>query len=297
MSGSVRAASVIALCVAAYLLGLYGGYARTWPVPQLKALVAARLKPSVHRDEFGRLLDYPGKVAVPCPAQDKATAVLLVSGQSNAGNYQGQRYAGIDDRVINFSQGRCTIASSPLLGADGHYGESWTLLGNKLIRANLYSTVVLIPASVGSTPIHRWAAGGDLDRMLVSVLRDTKPRYAITAILWHQGATDYTLHTPENTYRSDLESLIQVIRDEGVAAPFYVSKSSYQQAADWSEDNPVSRAQAALVDGRAILAGPDTDHEVTAIDRFDGLHFSASGQEKFTDAWVRLLRAQRSAEQ
>ena len=297
MPGSVRAILVLALCVAAYLLGLYGGYARTWPVPQLKVLVAAQLKPSIRIDEFGRLLDYPGKTAVPCPSQDRATAVLLVSGQSNAGNYQGQRYAGIDDHVVNFSQGHCTIASSPLLGADGQYGESWTLLGNKLIRANLYSTVILIPASVGSSPIHRWAAGGDLNRMLTSVIRDAKSRYTITAILWHQGATDYSLRTPEDTYRSDLGSLIAAIRAEGVAAPFYISKSSYQQTADWSEDNPISRAQSALVDGNSILAGPDTDHDITAIDRFDGLHLSASGQEKFTDAWVGLLRAQRSAEQ
>ena len=296
MPGSVRAVFVLALCAAAYLLGLYGGYARTWPLPQLKVLAAAHLKPSIRIDEFGRLLDYPGKIAVPCPPQDRATAVLLVAGQSNAGNYQGQRYVGVDDHVINFSQGRCTIASSPLLGADGQYGESWTLLANKLIQANLYSTVILIPASVGSSPIHRWAAGGDLNRMLVSAIRDAKPRYTITAILWHQGATDYASRTPENTYRSDLGSLIAVIRAEGVAAPFYVSTSSYQQTADWSEDNPISRAQGALVDGGSILAGPDTDHDVTATDRYDGLHFSASGQEKFTDAWVRLLRAQRAAE-
>jgi hypothetical protein len=42
---------------------------------------------------------------------------------------------------------------------------------------------------------------------------------------------------------------------------------------------------------RAILDGPNTDHDVTPLDRYDGQHFAASGQEKYTDAWIRLFRA------
>src|ERR1700721_677242 len=66
---------------------------------------------------------------------DGATAVLLVAGQSNAANSQGQRYQSPDDRVVNFSEGHCYRAASPLLGADDQRGESWTLLGTKLVRA------------------------------------------------------------------------------------------------------------------------------------------------------------------
>ncbi|MBV9747295.1 MAG: hypothetical protein JO157_00625 [Acetobacteraceae bacterium] len=285
---------VLTVCAAAYLIGVYQGYTQTWPVPQLRGLAAASVK-SYRIDKFGRLLSYPGKTEIPCPPQDKDTAVLLVFGQSNSANLQGQRYAGIDDHVVNFSEGRCYIASSPLLGADGRYGEPWTLLGNKLVRANLYRTVILIPAGVGGSSIRQWRAGGDLNRMVISVIRNVKSRYTITAMLWQQGATDYSLGMTQDEYRSGLRSLIDSIRAEGVRAPFFICTSSYQDSASWSEDNPISRAQHSLVDGVSIFAGPDTDHDVTALDRYDGLHFSASGQEKFTDRWVDLLREHRSA--
>jgi Carbohydrate esterase, sialic acid-specific acetylesterase len=290
-AAAIGAVVLTSLCGLAYLTGVYTGYSDTWPAPQLKMLVRLHLDRGLAQtDRFGRLLNYPGKLETPCPPQDAKSAVLLVAGQSNAANYQGQRYQSADDRVVNFSEGRCYIAGSPLLGADGRFGESWTLLGNKLIRSGLYTKVILIAAAVGSSPVRRWAEGGDLNHMLIEVLRAARTRYTITGVLWHQGAADFALGTPEQTYRSDLKSLIDSIHTEGVTAPFYVSRSSLQLSPRWSEDNPISRAQAELVDGKSILAGPNTDHDVTAIDRFDGLHFSASGQEKFTDAWLRLLR-------
>jgi hypothetical protein len=111
------------------------------------------------------------------------TAVLLLIGQSNAANYQGQRHQSGDDRVINFSAGRCYRAASPLLGADGDMGETWTLLGTKLIQSGLYRTVILIPAAVGGTAIRRWAYGGDMNKMIVEVIQAVKKHYTITGDL------------------------------------------------------------------------------------------------------------------
>jgi hypothetical protein len=294
MSLTLRLSVVIGLCVLAYLLGVYAGYTNAWPVPEMKTLVRARLdRGFIHTDKFGRLLRYPGKVEIPCPPQDAGSAVLLVLGQSNAANFQGQRYQSADDRVVNFSDGRCYIAGSPLLGADGHYGESWTLLGTKLIRSGLYTRVILIVAAVSSSSVQQWSTGGSLNRMLRAIIRAAKPHFTITGVLWHQGATDFTLHTPEGMYLSNLKSLIDTVRAEGVAAPFYISQSSFQLSDDWSENNPISRAQAALVDNRTIFAGPNTDHNIPENDRFDGLHFSARGQEIFSDAWLQLLAANR----
>ena len=52
-----------------------------------------------------------------------------------------------------------------------------------------------------------------------------------------------------------------------------------------------NRAQATLADSRnAVFDGPNTDRDVTPLDRYDGYHFGASGQEKFTGAWMRLLQ-------
>jgi len=90
-------------------------------------------------DELGRIISYPNKVEVGCPkAGDGKTAVLLIIGQSNSGNYAGQRYRSEHgEQVINFFAGRCYLASSPLLGASGIGGESFTLLANKMIESKI----------------------------------------------------------------------------------------------------------------------------------------------------------------
>ena len=282
---------VMALCVSSLGIGIYVGVKRTWPVPQIKRLMGQRTDQAIETDRFGRLLSYPGKTEIRCPVQDNMTAVLLVIGQSNAANYQGQRYQSGDDRVVNFAAGRCYRAASPLLGADGRMGETWTLLGTKLVRAGLYRTVILIPVAVGGSAVYRWAAGGDLNAAMMTAIRAAKASYTITGVLLDQGAADFAMRTPETQYRSALASLIDSLRAVGVRAPFFITRCTVG-GEDWSEDNPIARAQASLVDDqRGIFDGPNTDRDVTTFDRYDGYHFSATGQEKYVDAWIPLLRA------
>ena len=282
---------LIILSGATFALGVYAGAKRVWPLPQLKRLLATEAQSLVRTDQFGRLLSYPGKIEIACPIQDEKTAVLLLVGQSNAANYQGQRYQSADDRVVNFVDGRCYRAASPLLGADGQRGEPWTLLGNKLVQSGLYHTVILVPAAVGGSSVRRWAAGGDLNAMLMAVITAVKARYTINAVLLDQGTTDFVERMPEGEYRSDLKSMIDSVRTQGVHAPFFITRSTAGPP-DWTEDNPVARAQATLADSRnAVFDGPNTDRDVTRLDRYDGYHYGASGQEKFTDAWMRLLQA------
>jgi len=281
--------TLIISCGVSLTIGLYAGVTRVWPVPKLRLLAATGEQSLAGTDRFGRLLSYPGKIEITCPIQNEGTAVLLLVGQSNAANYQGQRYQSVDDRVVNFVDGRCYRAASPLLGADGQEGETWTLLGNRLVQSGLYRTVILIPAAVGGSSIRRWADGGDVNAMLVAVIGAVKARYTINAVLLDQGATDFTLGTTEDQYRSDLKSMIDSVRAQGVHAPFFITRCSVG-GPNWAEDNPVARAQASLADSRdAIFDGPNTDRDITQLDRYDGYHFGASGQEKFADAWMRLL--------
>ena len=79
---------VFVLCMSAFGIGLYAGVKRTWPVPELQGLVAKLTNEALGKDQFGRLLSYPGKTEIACPSQDQMTAVLLVIGQSNAANSQ-----------------------------------------------------------------------------------------------------------------------------------------------------------------------------------------------------------------
>lgn len=245
----------------------------------------------VQYDEFERLTSYPGKAQIECPMQTEHTAVLLAFGQSNSANYGGQRYRAIDSRVVNFFNGKCYVAESPLLGAGGSLGESWTLLGNKLIDAGLYQQVVLIPAGIGGSGIRRWAAGGDLNKMLLAVIQEAANTYRITHVLWHQGESDYDFRTPEATYISAFGSIVASLRGAGVTAPVYVSTASFEERyRDWAITNPITMAQAKIPDGKAIFPGPDTDADLNKLDRYDGVHFAATGQEKFAARWVDILR-------
>jgi Carbohydrate esterase, sialic acid-specific acetylesterase len=188
--------------------------------------------------------------------------------------------------VVNFAAGHCYPAASPLLGADGRMGETWTLLGIKLLRSGLFRTVILIPVAVSGSAARRWAEGGDLNSAMLAAIQAAKARYTITGVLLDQGAADFALRTPEAEYRSELASLIGSLRAEGVRAPFFITRCSVG-GDDWTADNPVARAQASLADDqRGIFDGPNTDRDVTPFDRY----FSASGQEKYTDAWIPLLR-------
>ena len=93
-------------------------------------------------------------------AQTPRTAVLYILGQSNSSNHGGQKYQGMDDRVVNYFDGACYRAASPLLGAEGTFGEAWTLLGNKLVAGGKFDQVIIVPSGIGLTGIAYWARGG-----------------------------------------------------------------------------------------------------------------------------------------
>ena len=103
----------------------------------------------IQGDAFHRLTKYPNKTEVSCPKQTERTMVLLISGQSNSANHGGQRYASqYGDKIINYFDGKCYIAKSPLLGATGLEGDSWTLLGNLLIQQGVADQVILAPTGI-----------------------------------------------------------------------------------------------------------------------------------------------------
>ena len=52
---------IVALCISAFGIGLYAGVKWTWPVPELKGLVAKLTNQATGKDQFGRLHSYPGK--------------------------------------------------------------------------------------------------------------------------------------------------------------------------------------------------------------------------------------------
>lgn len=284
-SFAVNAVSLALSGLVLFSVGIYGGS----KLPVLIRYIGALIHPAIETDRFGRLprLSRQGRHRLSGAGRRHRRAAgdrTIQRGELPRSAVSSRRRPGGE-----LQPGTRYRAASPLLGADGRMGESWTLLGNKLIRAGHARPVILIPAAAGGLAVRRWAAGGDLNGMLMAVLRDAAVHYTITGVLWYQGAEDSVQQTSEPQYHADLASPIATLRAAGVTAPFFITRCSVG-GKKWTADNPVARAQALLADGKTVFAGPDTDRDVTEIDRDDGYHFGASGQEKFTVSRVKLLQ-------
>lgn len=254
---------------------------------------------SIETDEYRRVTSAAGKDSVSCPDQDDDVAVILIIGQSNSSNYAERAHKSEHGKsIVNFFNGKCYVASSPLLGADGSWGEPWTLLGNKLVTAGIYKKVVLVSSGIGDSRVQQWKQGGELNSMLMDVLESVRKKYRITAVTWTQGESDYVQQTPFSSYLADFRSLVASLRQHDVNAPVFVTTATRcGRDSKWTADNPVARAQRALPDPQDnVFEGPDADRLVdVAADRKDGCHYGASGQEKFAQAWVDIFRRQRQS--
>ncbi|MBS1174504.1 MAG: putative secreted protein [Burkholderiaceae bacterium] len=246
----------------------------------------------IQGDAFHRLTKYPNKTEVNCPKQTERTLVLLISGQSNSANHGGQRYASqYGDKVLNYFDGKCYIAQSPLLGSTGLEGDSWTLLGNLLIQQGKAERVIIAPTGIAGSAISQWKVGSPYQQMLQSSTQKLLAQYRVTHMLWHQGETDYGKRTSQEDYEKLFTGIADALRQQGMDAPIYVSQAS-QCWMDmyWRANNPVVMAQRALANPeKNIRAGVNSDALMGALDRYDNCHFSGSGQEKFARAWLELL--------
>lgn len=240
--------------------------------------------------EAGRLVAYPGKTEVKCPAPGPDTAVVLAIGQSNVANQAENRitshYRG---DVVNFFEGKCYRAESPLLGATAEEGEFLTLLGDRLVDDGAYKNVVIITSAVGASEIARWRRGGALNGLMLHVLAGLLPGYRVTQVLWVQGEADYAIGTAPEVYTEAFHSLLDTLSDAGVAAPVFLAIAT-RCISSWKADNPIAAAQRALVDNRRIFLGADTDALVGAAERRpDECHFGGRGQVKTADAFVAAI--------
>src|SRR4051794_29703546 len=299
-----RANFLLAIFVltATYLFGGYSGRHELFPFQVLRALKTGATAAAPDRyavDKTGRLASGEQKKAIACPEQTDRTAVLLLIGQSNAGNHAGQRYRSEHgETVVNFFDGQCYVAASPLLGSDGTSGEYWTQLGNLLLDRGSFDQVILAPAAVTGSAISRWAQGGDLNGVMIDTASQLQRRgYRVTHVLWVQGEKDYRLGTNEKDYRDRFLSLVSSLRSDGVAAPVYVGVATKclgvinnHGTRSHSADNPVARAQLALRDpGADLRGGVNSDALLDDLDRYDDCHFGSSGEQKVAKAWADLL--------
>jgi hypothetical protein len=270
---------------------------RVWEFP-------APVARGITTDSLKRVTGSADKREVLCPKQDKRTAVLLIIGQSNAANFASRAYRSRHaDAIVNFFDGRCYVARSPLLGADGPWGEYWTEVANRLVSLRAYDRVILIASAISSSSINEWRenpTGDDdsprpspvfisrpLNAMLMAVISDVQRRYVVTHVLWHQGESDTDM--PAVDYRRGFLSLLSSLRSHGVLAPIFVSVTSTRRG----ENPPVVEAQRQLPDQKlGIFAGVDTDALVEPDERNETGHFGPKAEEKVIQAWISILSEQ-----
>jgi hypothetical protein len=278
-----------------YLSGLVSYPGNLWPLGSIRALLGSGAAIGSH-DDLGRLLSYPGKVAVPCPRQTKDMAVILAIGQSNIANHSSAKMTTRHpQKVLNVFDGRCFVASSPLLGATGEGGEFLTLLADTLVDEDVYKTVVIISSGIADAAIARWQRDGDLNEMLLAALKTRPAGFTTTEIVWHQGETDVRYGTSAKAYQESFRSLMDSLRDSGVSAPAFIAVTT-KCGLSSKDSNPVAAGQRGLVDDRTIFLGADTDALLGAVDRqSDGCHFSESGQRKTALSYATAIKKARLA--
>jgi hypothetical protein len=282
--------------IAAYLFGALSHSRNYFPMGQIRVVkdkIAGReaIAGSLGRyDNFGRLMYFPGKQETPCPVPDGSVAVFLTMGQSNSANHGEKLYhTRFPGRVVNYFGGECFDAASPLLGATGERGEFLTYLADMLVDSGRFSAVVLVPSSIGGTPVSRWQRDGDLNEMVLKVVSEIQRRYRVTHILFHQGETDFRNYTSAKVYASSFNSLKDTLREVGVDAPFFVSISTKcGRDAHWLPENPTASGQQMVVEGDSrVFLGANTDLLLSSGDRAkDECHLSESGQVKTAQSFA-----------
>lgn len=212
--------------------------------------------------------------------------IALVFGQSNAAN-SGQSPGQASDQVYAFFEGHLYPAQDPLPGADGSGGSVWTRLGDRIIAAGLYPSVIFVPIAAGGSEISRWTPAGDLYPRLTQTFSALQQAdLTLTHLLWHQGESDAQI-TPPEIYQHRFLQMLEGIRAQGVEAPIYVSQATFCRG---RQDPNLRRAQGDLVDPTlGIRPGPNTDR-IGLCDRLDGCHFSDSGLEQAADLWLKVLK-------
>ena len=200
------------------------------------------------------------RIERPCAAVSGRTAIIVVHGQSNAGNHGTVRY-NAREAVDNFDPvtGKCFAAIDPLLGADGAGGSFATRLGDILIQARRYDRVVLVPIALGGASISL-LNGEHSDRITNVILKLRAANLTPTHILFQQGERDAMLPTTQEEYVAQLRGLVKRFRKAGLSAPFYVSQSTRCDMEDQKNAAAVRAGQLSAVDDLLnIRRGPDTD--------------------------------------
>jgi hypothetical protein len=215
------------------------------------------------------------------------TLVILIMGQSNAGNH-GESLATPQLPTYNYFDGNIYKAQDPLLGASGFGGSIWTRFADIVIANQHYQQVLIVPVAIGATTLVTWAPGGKHHTYLVKTLEQLKQdNIGVSYAIWQQGESDNSANTSSETYKKLFTALLKSIRIEGFDAPMYIAQTSRCGRAPPNDQIRNAQQQLAqMIDG--VEAGIDTD--LLGFEyRFDGCHFTTQGLQLLALRWYELI--------
>ena len=126
-----------------------------------------------------------------------------------------------------------------------------------------------------------------------SVLSEVSKKYKITAVIWHQGESDFIEKTTTKNYLERFHSLINSIRIKvrDRLPIFYAVATKCGDNKDCTANNPTAKAQHYLSkDTNNIYLGVDSDNLLLEEDRLnDHCHLSKTGQLKTAHSFAKAI--------
>lgn len=267
------------LAATCILLLTLAGLAHTWHHTHPKPQPPAALVANIYR---------PSDLsAVPCGfGSDPRPLMILVLGQSNAGNHGDLATPPSRESTTFFFEGRCYRTQGSAPGATGRGGNPWTLLGPELVQAT-GRPVIFAVLAVESTRIRDWVEPGILRQTLISTIAEQRQHGFIPDfVLWQQGEADTKAGTTQAKYRERFDTLVALLRAGGILAPVVAALST--RCHNNGSNAIRSAIETSAASNSSIRIGPDTDILSGSL-RADNCHFSAKGLQVVSQLWQAVI--------
>jgi len=213
--------------------------------------------------------------------------VLLVLGQSNAGNH-GAGPEPASEPINLIAEGKCVRSRDPLPGATGRGGSIWSRLPHQLAERTGNRQIVLSVLAVDATSIADWTdPRGPLKNLLSDKIASmVKLGLPPSVILWQQGEADAWKTLPDGYYLDGLMKLSTLLDRTGTGVPILLAYSTI------CGKGPDQRIRLAMDLAKAANSrfrpGPDTDSLAGPFFR-DGCHMTTAGLESAARMWASAI--------
>ena len=240
------------------------------------------------------IVKLPVAAGQPCAWQrlDQAVArplVLLVLGQSNAGNHGAEAEHAAPPRPpsVTFTDGiHCWRAADPIPGGTGVGQSIWSRLESALRAEGVEREVVVTLLAVDSTSISDWTKAGSPLLQRFHTLLPKVAAIPVDLVLWQQGESDARAGTEPAAYAAGWQGLVRHIRQAGIGAPVVAALSTRCRNPSGDSVRQAIRHVASVEPD--VHVGPDTDVLAGPYREHD-CHFTAAGLEQAAALWARAL--------